>query len=80
MDGATIDHIVQVTNLESITICYLEKGHTENAADDIHSLIERNKVSAVYVPDDWPVLFQQIDTNLNVHVSHLKFPDFLDTH
>ena len=80
MVAATLDHFVQTTDLESFNICYLEKGHTENSADDIHSLIERNKVSTVNIPDEGPTLFCQIDTELNVKVQHLIHLDFLDVH
>ena len=76
--ATVMSYIVKSTPIESIFICYLEKGHTENSADDVHSLIEREKVSTVHIPSDWPVLIRQINTKLNVLVQHMKFTDIYD--
>ena len=34
--AAALSYIVKTTAIQSFYICYLQKGHTENCADDIH--------------------------------------------
>ena len=50
--------VIQNTDIESITVYYLLKGYTENDADMVHSVIERNKVSSMMVPNDWCALIR----------------------
>ena len=76
--AATLSYIVSSTPILSMFLCFLEKGHTENSADDIHSLIERAKVTSVSLPSDWPVLMRQINTDLHVDVKHQRYSDFND--
>ena len=80
MVAATLSFVVKTTTLESWSVCWLEKGHTENAADDVHSLIERAKITTVNVPAEWPTLMRQVDTKLVMKVKHLYHNDFVDSH
>ena len=46
--AATLSYIVQKTDIESLFLLHLEKGHTENAADEVHITIElRPKLTKV---------------------------------
>lgn len=43
----------------TITHTFLEKGHTENEGDSVHSVIEKKKrKSVVYVPSEWYTLIR----------------------
>ncbi|XP_054091175.1 uncharacterized protein LOC128922870 [Zeugodacus cucurbitae] len=48
-------YINNTLKLNSITIKYLQSGHTQMEADSMHSAIERAKRSiCVYSPEEWP--------------------------
>ena len=53
------------TQIEVFFMYFLEKRHAENAADEIHSFIEREKNVSVYSPRDWVVLMRQIKTKMS---------------
>jgi hypothetical protein len=41
----------------SITHRFLEKGHTQNEGDSVHSVIERSsQAKTIYTPDEWRIL------------------------
>ena len=62
-----------------VFMCFLAKGHTENSADEIHSLTEREKNVSVYSPRDWMVLMRQIKTkNITINAKLLDHSRFLD--
>ena len=63
--AAAMVYTVMNTPIEVFFMCFLEKGHTENSADDIHSLIERENNVSVYSPRDWVVLMRQIKTKMS---------------
>ena len=78
--AALIHHIVQATKINQITITFLVKGHTENSADTVHSIIERNRSTAkIFLPYEWATVIRSAPTekiDLNVH--ELTFKDFFD--
>ena len=77
--AAACDYIITNTGIELIFICYLEKGHTENSADTVHSIIESEKLSNVQLPSEWPIIFRQISTKeISLNVTEVKHTDFLD--
>ena len=72
-------YVIQTTDIESITVYYLIKGHTENDEDMVHSLIERNKESSIMVPNDWCALIRNMTTKkLKIEVKKMKHASFLD--
>ena len=47
-------HVRAEFGLEEVKHTFLEKGHTENENDSIHSVIERaTRRSTIYTPDQW---------------------------
>ena len=77
--AAALSYIVENTSIQSIMVCYLEKGHTENAADTIHSMMEGEKVCNVQVPNEWPVIFKQMNLKkVEICVKELTHKDVLD--
>ena len=77
--AAAQSYTVQNTDLETWQITFLEKGHTENCTDDVHSIIEREKVNSIYSPADWLVMLRQIKTDkIDVNVKNLQWREFLD--
>jgi hypothetical protein len=46
---------VQHTEIEKLTICYLEAGHTQNENDSVHSSIElaKKKAGSIFVPTQY---------------------------
>lgn len=57
-----------LSNINIITHKYLIRGHTQNDADNVHSVIERQirrykKSAAVYVPDQYITLIRQAKKN-----------------
>ena len=77
--AAVCNYIVTETLIESIEVCYFVKGHTENSADTVHSMIEGAKVSNVQLPSEWPVIFRNIDSKeLTLRVTEMKYTDFID--
>jgi len=61
--GAAVNLIAARTGLE-ITHTYLERGHTYNAADTYHSMIERRSRSVnLYTPAEWYDLMGKTSRN-----------------
>ena len=59
---------------------FLERGHTENAADEVHSTIERAKNVSIFHPSEWAVLIRNIETkSLEMKVRKMNHEMFLDT-
>lgn len=77
MIAATMLYIVRTTGIVSMFICFLEKGHTENFADDLHSIIEGAKNVQVSGPSEWTTIFRQIQTkNFYIKVKRVSHQDF----
>lgn len=69
----------QQLNLKSITIKYLETGHTQMEADSIHSTIEKAKRGApVYSPDEWVTIIAIARRKNPYQVDKMIFSDILD--
>lgn len=63
----------------SITLKFLESGHTQMEADSIHSTIEKCKRDAtIYSPEEWPTLIRQARRKQPYNVTTLQFSDILD--
>ena len=45
--AATLSYIVQKTDIESLFLLHLEKGHTENAANEVFTIELRPKLTKV---------------------------------
>ena len=78
--GAAIAYAVNnIPGVQSVEILFLLKGHTENSADDVHSMIERMKNVTVYTPSEWAVLIRNLRMkDTEVFLNHLTFLDFFD--
>lgn len=78
-------YAVQNLNINSITHKFLIRGHTQNEADSVHSLIEREikknlKSGPIYSPDQYIALIKNAKKSkppINVH--ELTFDSFVDT-
>ena len=65
--------------IESVFLCFLEKGHTENSADEVHSVIENQTNTCIFSPIDWVILIRRINGNkLSSNVKMMKRSSFLD--
>ena len=57
--------------IDRITITFLVKGHTENSADTVHLVIERNKkIVKLFLPNEWATITRSVPTEkieLQVH-------------
>lgn len=64
----------------SITHRFLEKGHTQNEGDSVHSLVERtSKTRIIYTPDEWRALVRWAKTDDNPYrVKNMEQKDFFD--
>lgn len=77
-------YAVQNLNIKSITHKFLIRGHTQNEADSVHSLIEKEvkrnlKSGPIYTPDQYITLIKNAKKSkpaLNVH--ELNFETFFD--
>lgn len=75
---------IQNLNIKSITHKFLIRGHTQNEADSVHSLIEKEvkrnlKSGPIYTPDQYITLIKNAKKSkpfLNVH--ELNFEAFFD--
>ena len=77
--AAAMVYTVMNSSTEVFFMCFLEKVHTENPADEIHSLIERENNDSVYSPRDWVVLMRQIKTkNVSINAKLLDHSRFFD--
>ena len=78
--AAMMHHIVNTLDIQTITVYFLIKGHTENEADTVHSTIERDKKKKkVFVPSDWPVIIRNTPTDkFKMHTHSMTYSDFLD--
>ncbi|CAH0701735.1 unnamed protein product [Spodoptera exigua] len=79
----TKDNIVAIYDLEAVLQC--PRGHTQNEADSVHSLIEKEikknlKSGPIYSPDQYIALIKNAKKSkpaINVH--ELTFDSFVDT-
>ena len=79
--AAMLHHVVQATQLEEITVNYLVKGHTENQADTIHSMVEAKKASAkLFLPSEWATVIRSADADnkFAIEVYEMSYGDFYD--
>lgn len=62
----------------TITHRFLERGHTQNEADSVHALIERNaKNKLIYTPEQWYALVRWSKVNPPYyHVVEMSITDF----
>ncbi|XP_028129733.1 uncharacterized protein LOC126888266 [Diabrotica virgifera virgifera] len=73
-----------LSNINVITHKYLIRGHTQNDADNVHSVIERQitrykKAAAIYVPEQYITLIRQAKkTGQPYKVHEFSHDDFLD--
>lgn len=71
-------------NINSITHKFLIRGHTQNEADSIHSLIEREvkknlKSGPIYSPDQYVTLIKNAKkTKPSINVHELTFESFMN--
>ena len=70
---------VMNTPIEVFFMCFLEKGHIENTADEIRTLTEREENIFMYSPRDQMVLMRQTKTkNITINAKLLDLSNFLD--
>jgi hypothetical protein len=51
---ALMAYVVQTTPIEKIALCFLEKGHTQNENDSVHSTIEQARRNLnIFVPEQY---------------------------
>ena len=76
-----LHHIVQATTIKVITVHFLVKGHTENDADTIHSIIERNSCVKLFLPDDCATVIQSSPKEVyDIDVKQMTHEIFFDFH
>uniref|UniRef100_A0A6P7G4W5 Uncharacterized protein LOC114337687 n=1 Tax=Diabrotica virgifera virgifera TaxID=50390 RepID=A0A6P7G4W5_DIAVI len=77
-------YCVQTLNIKSITHKYLIRGHTQNEADSVHSLIEKEikknlKSGPIYTPDQYITLIKNAKKSPPPLIVHeLNFESFHD--
>lgn len=77
-------YAVNFFNIESITHKFLIRGHTQNEADSVHSLIEKEvkknlKSGPIYTPTQYVTLIKSSKKNgPPIHVNELTFESFFD--
>ncbi|XP_072389593.1 uncharacterized protein [Diabrotica undecimpunctata] len=77
-------HAVQTLTIKSITHKYLIRGHTQNEADSVHSLIEKEikknlKSGPIYTPDQYIALIKNAKKSPpSIIVHELNFESFHD--
>lgn len=75
---------VQTLNIKSITHKFLIKGHTQNEADSVHSLIQRQiqdnlKSGPIYTPDQYVAIIKTAKKSAPpLHVHELTYESFYD--
>ena len=68
-----------IENLDEVELVFLEKGHTQNANDTMHSLIENaKKGKELYHPCQYETLLQFASPNKPYHVTVMTRDDFFD--
>ena len=76
---AIIVDTVMNTPIEVFFMCFLEKGHIENTADEIRTLTEREENIFMYSPRDQMFLMRQTKTkNITINAKLLDLSNFLD--
>ncbi|XP_072387122.1 uncharacterized protein [Diabrotica undecimpunctata] len=76
--------VTNVSHIESITHKFLITGHTQNAGDNMHSLIERQKKRVlksgpIYVPTEWATVVKcSKKSGLPYIVREMETKDFID--
>ena len=74
---AIIVDTVMNTPIEVFFMCFLEKGHIENTADEIRTLTERVENIFMYSPRDQMVLMRQTKTkNITINAKLLDLSNF----
>lgn len=77
-------YAVRMLAINSITHKFLVRGHTQNEADNIHSIIEKSikkakKSGPIYVPDQYVQIIRNAKKRGQPYIVHeLNFTDFLD--
>ncbi|KAJ8909480.1 hypothetical protein NQ315_015410 [Exocentrus adspersus] len=76
--------VTNLPNINSVTHKYLIRGHTQNAADNVHSVIEKQisrykRSAAIYAPDQYITLIRQAKkTGRPYEVKEMSYDDFVD--
>ena len=72
-------HLVRNNPIASITHLFLEKGHTQNENDSVHSVIERrSRRIPIHTPDQWFQTVRVARAKQLYKVVEMKRPDFVD--
>ena len=70
---------INTNNLTTVELIFLEKGHTQNENDSIHSCIERAKKGInIYHPYQWETLIQSACKSQPYNLKCLTQDDFFD--
>ena len=71
--------VTKSNTIESITLSYLETGHTQMECDSMHSAIEQAKSGInVFVPSQWETVMNLARRNNPYIVANLTYDDFYD--
>lgn len=77
--GTLLLHINHSLHFNSITMKYLQSGHTQMEADSMHSAIERTKRNiCVYSPEEWPTILRLARRKNPYAVERLNYIDIID--
>ena len=69
----------QMQNLDSVELIFLEKGHTQNSNDNIHSRIEQAKKGIeIHHPHQWHTIIQMACKSKPYTVKLMETDNFLD--
>lgn len=77
-------YAVSTLSIKSITHTFLVRGHTQNEADSVHSVIEKNirqakKSGPIYTPDQYVALIRNAKkTGNSFIVNEMSFDSFYD--
>ena len=72
-------HLVRNNPIASITHLFLEKGHTQNENDSVHSVIERrSRRIPIHTKDQWYQTVRVARAKQPYKVVEMKRPDFVD--
>ena len=72
-------YCLQKFNLRSITQKYLEKGHTQNEGDTIHSKIEKtSKNLSIYTTSQWAAIIRTAPPSNPYKAHELNHCDFFN--
>lgn len=77
--AALLMYMNATLNLKSITMKFLESGHTQMEADSMHSAIEsRKKKACVYSPEEWPTILRLARVDNPYKVIAMQNTEILD--